>query len=526
MVFSRGFTRSLGAAFVAGALAWSLVACAGGENGGAAPGGDAAAGDAQSGGSLVVASLSEMPGFDPVKLIAVGTGIERAAQVMDTLMYRDDVTGEVKPKLAESLESDDGATWVLTLRDSIEFTDGTPLDAEAVVFNLERHMGEDSTSAAKAMLSNVTAMEVTGEYEVTFTLNAPSGSFPLALASSSPASLIGSPTALADPDAFNEDPVGAGPFVFESWTRDSELTLVRNDDYHGDPAHLDRIVFRVLPDPQGRVDAVMSGDVDVSQITGTSWAAAEANPSLTVVNSPVGGQALIPNATKAPGDDIRVREAIGLATDAAVANTIVFPGSSLWDLNRDCLPYPTGAPACVAGSAPTPDLERAKALIAEYVADGGSVAVDFVAPAMTDEVSYYQRQLDEIGLDVTMQVTDVASFQAASISGDYDVLWGITASAGYPTVWRYMSSQGVHWGKVVYPEMEEALERARDELELDARNAAWRDVSEIVTEKQAFFWTTPYSSATAYKKSVHLGSDEFPFQGTLMVYFQDAWVDG
>ncbi|MGL3150369.1 ABC transporter substrate-binding protein [Microbacterium sp. A82] len=526
MVFSRGFGRSLSAALAAGVLVCALAACSGGEAGGSVSGGSEQVGEPRSGGSLVVASLSEMPGFDPVKLIAVGTGIERAAQVMDTLMYRDDATGEVKPKLAESLESDDGATWVLSLRDGIEFTDGNPLDAEAVVFNIERHMAEGSTSAAKSMLSDVTDIEVTGEYEVTITLNAPSGSFPLALASSSPASLIGSPAALADPDAFNEDPVGAGPFIFKSWTRDSELTLVRNDQYHGEPAHLDEVVFRVLPDPQSRVDAVMSGDVDVSQITGTSWAAAEANPSLTVVNSPVGGQVLVPNATKAPGDDIRVREAIGLATDAAVANAIVFPGSDLWDLNRDCLPYPTGAPACVEGAAPTPDLEKAKALIAEYVADGGSVAVDFVAPAMTDEVSYYQRQLDEIGLDVTMQVTDVASFQAASISGDYDVLWGITASAGYPTVWRYMSSQGVHWGKVVYPEMDEALERARDELELDARNAAWREVSEIVTEKQAFFWTTPYSSATAYKKSVHLGSEEFPFQGTLMVYFQDAWIEG
>lgn len=525
MMFSRSSDRSLGVMLVIGSLICTLSACSGGTSGDES-GSVGSGGDPTAGGSLVVASLSEMPGFDPVKLIAVGTGIERAAQVMDTLMYRDDITGEVKPKLAESLESEDGQTWVLTLREGVEFADGTPLDAEAVLFNLERHMTEESTSAAKSMLSDVTTVDATGEYEVTIVLNAPSGSFPLALASSSPAGLIGSPAALADPEAFNENPVGAGPFVLESWTRDSELTLVRNEDYHGEPAHLDSVTFRVLPDPQARADAVMSGDVDISQVSGTSWAAAQANASLEVVNSPVGAQVLVPNATTAPGDDIRVREAIGLATDAEVTNTIVFPGSDLWDLNRDCLPYPTGAPACVDGAAPTPDIEKAKTLIADYADEGGSLAVDFVAPALTDEVSYYQRQLTEIGLDVTMKVSDVASFQAASISGDYDVLYGVTASAGYPTVWRYMSSQGVHWGKVTYPEMDEALERARDALELDDRNAAWRDVSEIVTEKQAFFWTAPYSSATAYKRTVNLGSEEFPFQGTLMVYFQDAWIEG
>lgn len=521
MTFTRRVGKVVGAALAVGALVVGLASCSGSAGGG---GRDASV-QAQSGGTLTVASLSEMPGFDPVKLIAVGTGIERAAQVMDSLMYRDDVTGEVKPKLAQSLESDDGQTWILTLREGVAFTDGTALDAEAVVFNLERHLEPDSTSAAKSMLSDVADIEVTGEYEVTISLNAPSGSFPLALAGSSPASLIGSPAALADPEAFNSTPVGAGPFVFEAWTRDSELTLVRNEDYFAGPAYLDAIVFRVLPDPQARVDAVMSGDVDVSQVTGTSWAAVEANSSLVVVNSPVGGQVLVPNATRAPGDDIRVREAIGLATDAKVTNTIVFPGSDLWDLNRDCLPYPSGAPACVDGVAPTPDVDEAKRLIADYVADGGSTKVDFVAPALTDEVEYYQRQLTEIGLDVTMQVTDVASFQQASISGDYDVLYGVTASAGYPTVWRYISSQGVHWGKVVYPELDEALERARDALELDERNAAWRDVSTIVAEQQAFFWTAPYSAATAYRQSVHLGSDEYPLQGTLMVYFADAWKE-
>lgn len=526
MVFFRNVGRAITATAVVGALAIALSGCGGGGGPAAGDGGDAASGEPQPGGTAVIASMSEMPGFDPVKLVSLGVGVERAAQVMDTLMYRDDVTGEIKPKLAESLDSDDGQVWTLTLREGVEFTDGTPLDAEAVVFNLDRHIAPDSTSGAKSLLSGVTDIEVTGEYEVTITLNAPSGSFPLALSASSPASLIGSPAALADPEAFNSNPVGAGPFVFDSWTRDSELKLVANEDYYdeGKP-YLDALVYRVLPDPQARADALMSGDVVLGQLSGTSWAAAEGNSNLEIVLSAGGGQALIPNQSKEPGSDERVREAIGLATDPKVTNTIVFPGSTLWDQNRDCLPFTTGAPTCLEGASPDPDIEKAKELIADYVADGGSTKVVFSAPASTDETNYYVQQLTEIGLDVDSQISDAATWLQDTQTGNYDVLYGIIASSGYPTQWRYMYSQAFNWGQVADPDLDDALLRARDEVELDDRNAAWQEVSQIVKDTNRLFWTAPYTAATAYATKLHIGTDEFPFKGSLMVYMEDAWLE-
>lgn len=523
----RMVRRRVGATVAVGAFALVLAACAGGGGGVAEPstggGGD---GTPQAGGTAIIGSLTEMPGFDPVRLVAAGTGIERAAQVMDTLMYRDDVTDEVTPKLAKSLESDDGRVWVLTLREGVDFTDGTPLDAAAVVFNLERHIAPDSTSPAKAALSGIEKLEATGELEVTVTLHEPSGSFPLALTGSSSASLIGSPKALADPDAFNSSPVGAGPFVFKSWVRDSELKVIRNDAYwdKGKP-YLDALTFRVLVDSQSRADAVVAGGVTLAQVTGTSWAAVEANPSLVTVRSSTGGQALVPNASRAPADDERVRRAIGLATDPKVANTIIFPGSDLWDENRDCIPFPEGAAACLEGSSPTPDMDEAKKLIADYVADGGDPTIDFMVLASTDEYAYYHRQMTETGLDVKLRVVDYAGFLEESAAGNYGVLGGVNASAGYPTHWRYLYSGGRNWGGVVNEDLDEALLRARDELELDDRNAAWRDVAEITKRDAVLFWTAPYSNATSYSKKLHLGTEGFPFKGGLLVYFGDAWME-
>ncbi|MGN6125624.1 MAG: ABC transporter substrate-binding protein, partial [Humibacter sp.] len=137
------------AVIVATAFALVLSGC-GGTSGGAPTATDAAV-EPQSGGVAQVASFGEMPGFDPVRLANVGSGIERAAAVMDTLMYRDELTDEVSPKLAKSLTSDDGKVWKLELREGVAFTDGTPLDAEAVIFNLQRHIAPDSVSTAKAL---------------------------------------------------------------------------------------------------------------------------------------------------------------------------------------------------------------------------------------------------------------------------------------------------------------------------------------------------------------------------------------
>lgn len=523
----RSVRRKAGAIALAGLVAVALIAC----SGNSAPDGDPAAGsegEPQKGGDIVATALNELPGFDPVRLTALGTGIERAAQIFDTLMYRDDLTDEVKPKLAESLKSEDGKVWVLTLRDGVTFTDGTPLDAAAVIFNLERHIAPDSISTAKSMLSDVQSMEATGEYEVTVTLSTPSGSFPLSLTGSSSASLIGSPKALANPEEFNEHPVGAGPFMLDSWTRDSELKLVRNDDYFvkGQP-YVDSVTYKVLPDAQARVDSVTSGGVQLAaQVPGSAWATLEGNQAVKVLRSPTGGAALIPNASEGhAGADERVRQAIGLAIDPKVTNSVVFPGSSLWDGNRDCIPFPQDSDACLKGSSPKPDVDKAKRLIEEFVADGGDPKVDFIAPGTSDEITFYQSQLEAIGLDVNLKVSDAGAWLADMATGKYDITYGTIGSAGYPTEWRYMFPEGYNWGQVAYDDLTDALLRARDELKLEDRNKAWRDVAQIDKDRSILFWQAPFTTATVISSTLHLGSDEFPYRSTLMVYFGDAWLD-
>ena len=481
----------------------------------------------ESGGVVKVFAFSEMKGFDPVNLTSLGSGVERALNVFDSLLFREDSTDAVYGKLAEGISTEDAITWVLELREGVEFTDGTPLNAEAVIFNLERHLAPDSTSTAKAQLSSVERMEATGEYQVTFTLKSASGSFPLSLTASSPASLIGSPAALADPETFNTAPVGAGPFVVKEWVRDDSLTFERNENYwdSGRP-YLEGLEYGIITNSQTAADALLTGSVDIGLSDSPTWAQLVDSPNLNLVPVTTGGTALVPNGSRAPGDDERVRQAIAMAFDTTTTANVLLGGTQVTGNDFTCVPFPVDSPACAPDATYAQDLEQAKALIDDFVADGGDPSSDLVYfNSLIDQATYVQSQLAEIGLDVTLRAVDVAGLLEAQSSGEYGLLWGSTASAGFPTVWTRYSSEGTNWGKVAYPELDEALLRARDEIELADRNAAWRDATTFIHDNSLWSWLLPYSSAMTYSTKLHLGSPEHPYAGSTAVYFDHAWLE-
>lgn len=518
-------TRLWAAALTAGTLLFGTAAC--GTAGSGVTGGG---GPPQSGGIAEYGVYSEMRGFDPVQLSLVGTGIERAAAVMDTLLYRDEITDEVKPKLAQSIATtDNGTTWVLGLREGVTFTDGEPLDADAVIFNINRHIAPDSTSSAKAALANMQSAEATGEYEVTFTLASPDAFFPYTLTAQSPASLVGSPKALADPGAFSVNPVGAGPFKLATWVRDDRLELVRNDTYwnEGKP-YLDGVTFTVQGNFQTRADALITGQSDVTLLTGDLLNRVEGDNQFVVwTELPAGGGALTPNGSKGPGADLRVRQAINKAFDPAVTQQLIFPGSSAWDGSLDCVPFPTGSAACEPDAAAVYDPEGAKKLIADYVADGGTTRMELVhLQANQNGATYIQQQLKEIGLDVTLRSADAAGLSEATANGAYDLMFSETAGSGYPSVWnRFYSGSPTNWPRQANPEVDALLLSIRQEVDPAAAAEKWREFSMLLHDEAITTWIAAYSARIVSSAGLHLGSEEQPYQGSAMIYFDSAWLE-
>jgi hypothetical protein len=172
----------------------------------------------------------------------------------------------VVPELARAWQvSPDGKRVTFQLQRGAKFHDGTDFNAEAVKWNVERILDPQNKSPQRAPLEPaIASVTVVDPNTVAIDLKKPFA--PLLAALAERPGFIVSPSAAKQmgPD-FGQRPVGTGPFKFVEWVRDSQVTLERFPDYweKGKP-HLDRVIFRVVPDPTVRLTMVRTGEVDIA----------------------------------------------------------------------------------------------------------------------------------------------------------------------------------------------------------------------------------------------------------------------
>ncbi len=166
--------------------------------------------------------------------------------------------GSVLPLLAQSWDiSPDGLAYTFHLRPGVRFHDGTPFDAAAAKFSLERALAPDSVNPQKSRLQAVRSIEVLDGGTVRVSLNRRSGGLLQSLAWGS--FVMVSPASAADNAGH---PVGTGPFLFSDWRRGDSLTVTRNAGYWGAAPRLERVTFKFITDPSAAYAALMAGDVD------------------------------------------------------------------------------------------------------------------------------------------------------------------------------------------------------------------------------------------------------------------------
>jgi len=339
------------------ALLLAAAACGGGDDEGAEEGG----GGGAKGGDLVFAGAADPVVLDGA-LVSDGESLRVITQIFETLVALKAGTTEPEAGLAESWDaSEDGLAWTFQLREGVKFHDGTDFDADAVCFNFDRWFNfsgplqnpsasyywqvafggfkkyDAKSGAPKDSLYK--SCEVKDANTAVLHLTKPSATLIPAL--SQQAFSIASPDALKQykADAGNVDadgvfhptgtfgtehPIGTGPFKLDSWTRNDKLTLVRNEDYWGDKAKLDRLIIRPIADNAARLQALQSGEIqgydlvepqDIETLKGDS--------DLQVLDRPAFNVAYVGfNLAKAPTDNIEVRKAVayGLDRQAVVDN--------------------------------------------------------------------------------------------------------------------------------------------------------------------------------------------------------------
>lgn len=324
---------------------------------------------------------------------------------------------EVEPALAEAWEvAEDGLSYVFTIRSGVTFHDGTPLDAKAVEtnylrqFDPENPLHTDGMVYAPIVFADVESIEATGDLELTVRLSRPSILVPGNLAIF--AAGIVSPTALeAEGADFGQQPVGTGPFKFESWTKDVELVLTANPDYWGGPPAVDRVVFRTIAEDTVRLSDLRTGGVDIAnQIDFKDVDEVEADSSLALVTGDfLNVQYLAFNQAAAPFDNQSVRQAVEYAINKqAIAEVIFYDRYTLGagPIAPGLLGYDQSLATTYAY-----DPEKARTLLAE--AGVGDIAFDLLNrpnsfwPLLGQLV---QADLQAVGISVTLKTLEDAEF--------------------------------------------------------------------------------------------------------------------
>ncbi len=223
--------------------------------------------------------------------------------------------GEVQPNLATAWEvSEDGLTYTFDLAEGVTFHDGTSFDAEDVVFSFERAMADDSVNPSKGIFAPIESVTALDPQTVEIKLKEKDAFFLFNMGQGD--SAIVAPES-ADSNATN--PVGTGPFKYDSWTRGDRLTLVKNPDHReADSVALEKVEFRFISDPAAATAAMMAEEIDAFPgfPAPELLPQFEADPRFRVnVGSTEGEVILAMNNAKPPFDNIEVRRAVNMALD-------------------------------------------------------------------------------------------------------------------------------------------------------------------------------------------------------------------
>jgi len=262
---------------------------------------------------LIVGLQLEPPHLDPTSAAAGAIDQVLYSNVFEGLT-RFGSDGSVNPGLAESWEiSGDGLTYTFKLRSGVLFHDGTTMDADDVVFSLDRARAEDSANAQKALFEGIESTEAVDPTTVKVTLSSANGSFLFNMAWGD--AVIVAPESIEN---IKTNPVGTGAFKFANWVQGDQIELVRNADYWGTPAALEAAIFKFISDPTAAFAAMMAEDIDVF----SGYPAPENLPQFeadgrfqVLVGSTEGETILSINNKLPPFDDVRVREAVAHAID-------------------------------------------------------------------------------------------------------------------------------------------------------------------------------------------------------------------
>ncbi len=429
-------------------------------------------------------------GGDPTTLDpqAADDGNERAVNdnIYETLLTRDHDM-KIVPSLAKSYEQVDDTTWRFHLQKGIAFTNGEPLNAEAVRFSVERIIDPEFNSEQLSFFETIAGAEVVDDSTVDIKTNGPD---PILPARMYWLKIVPPKYTAADPVKFAEHPIGTGPYKFVSWARGSQVVLEANPDYWGGKPQVDRATIRIIPEESTRLAALQAGEVDLvrdllpEQVDSAPKAVHAPGLEFPIVRL---------NNKEGPLTDVRLRKAMNYAVDKdAIAESlyggyavvaqgqVLTPGHFGFNLNVKAYPF---------------DQDRARELLKEANYDG--TEIEFVGEAgrwLKDRelIEAVAAQLTDVGFNVKVEIYEWSKYldylfaqenqpDMIFVSHDNVLLDADRTFSGYYSCKGRVSSY-------CNDKVTELIEAGRTETDVDKRLEMYHEVVKLSHDDAAFLF--------------------------------------
>ena len=372
-------------------------------------------------GSVTIAVTTEPSTLDPQ---AVNDRSSRVvtSNLFESLLGRDS-TGVLVPVLATSYMGVDDDTWRFEIREGVTFHDGQALNAQAAADSLNRMLDPDYSTQRDSYIERIVSGEAVGEFTLDIHTDGVNAVLLLQLAQ---LPVIAPGTG----ETVGENPVGTGPYMFESWDRGQQITAVRNPSYWGEAPSIDAFSVRFIPDKQTSLAALQAGEIDLVLDILPEQVALVPQP-LSVPATEYSYMTI--NAHRPELSPPEVRIAMNLAVDKALISETLYEGFArpnnaqhlspgMLGFNPDIGPFPY-------------DPDGATAMMEEFgYNEDNPLRVDIYAPIGrylrgVETAQVVAQNLNDVGFDARVQLAEWTTFRAGSrIKGDqpgaYDLRYG------------------------------------------------------------------------------------------------------
>lgn len=364
---------------------------------------------------------------------------------------------------------------MFTIRDGIQFHDGSALTPEDVVFSVKRITAPAFKSPQLSQFDQIVDAAVTGPHEVTLTTRT---AYPVLLAQLTKLSIV--PKAAVDSlgDKFNQQPIGSGPYKFVSRQQGVGIVLAANDAYWRGKPPFPRVELHPVGDESTRIADVRTGRADIARLLSTDNAdQLKSDSTLKVLWSPTERVSLFMlNTLDGPTKDRRVREAIAHGIDRDTIIEALLKGYAK-PVNEPLTPASFGYDPAIPAYGYDP--ARSKALLQEAGTTAGTKVAFLTSPVFDQRVvQALQQMMNDIGLSAELKTLDLATYLRArqgrpDEAGDVSFFrWSCGCQDADGTLFPLFHGSS-QWAKYDNPAVDAALQTGRTTLDETARRTAY-----------------------------------------------------